>query len=209
MSNIINDLEWRYACKAFDANKKISSDDLKTILNALALTPSSYGLQPWKFVVVENKGLREQLVDVSWKQKQVQDASHLIVLAGVKVVDEAFIDRFVASVAKTRGQEISEIEGYKKMMMNLVKWSPERQHDWAKNQSYIALGNLMTVCAQMRIDTCPMEGFSAADYDRILGLEEKGLTSMVVCPVGYRSESDSYSSLKKVRYSVDELTLKI
>lgn len=209
MEKMIESLEWRYACKAFDASKKISEDKFNTLLEALRLTASSYGLQPWKFIVVENKTLRSELVPQSWNQKQVEDASHLIVFAAPKKVDEEFIDKYVESIAKTRGQDVSEIEGFKKMMMNIVNWSPEAQFQWAKNQSYIALGNLMTVCADLRIDSCPMEGFKPAEYDRILGLEKLGLTSVVVCPVGYRSTTDSYTNLTKVRHSLEELVIKL
>lgn len=209
MERVLENLEWRYACKAFDASKKITEKDFNTLLEALRLTASSYGLQPWKFIVVENEKLRAELVASSWNQKQVQEASHLIVFTAPKVIDEAFIDSYVSSIAKTRGQEISELEGYKKMMMSIVSWTPEVKHQWAKNQSYIALGNLLNVCADMRIDSCPMEGFKASDYDRLLELDKLGLTSMVVCPVGYRSEQDSYAKLTKVRHSLADLVIKL
>jgi nitroreductase len=209
MNKIIEDLNWRYACKEFDSTKKISDGDLDVLLESLRLTPSSYGLQPWKFVVVENPKLREELVGASWGQKQVQDASHLIVLCAPTVLDEKFVTDYVVDTAKTRGQEVSELDGFKKMMMMIPNKSPEAQSIWSKNQSYIALGNLMTVCANMRIDSCPMEGFKPSEYDRILGLTEMGLTSVLVCPVGYRSEADKYSGLAKVRYTREELTIKI
>jgi nitroreductase len=209
MTKIIEDLNWRYACKKFDADKKITDEDFNTLLESLRLTPSSYGLQPWKFIVVENPALREELVDASYKQAQVKDASHLIVLASPSKFDEKFVTDYIVDTAKTRGQEVSELDGFKKMLMMIPNKSPEAQYNWAKNQVYIALGNLMTVCAQMRIDNCPMEGFQAKKYDEILGLTEMGLTSMVVCPVGYRHSEDKYSELKKVRFSQDNLTIKI
>ncbi len=209
MEKIVEDLNWRYACKEFDASKKITDKDFETLMETLRLTPSSFGLQPWKFIVVENLELREQLVGASWKQNQVKDASHLIVLCSPKVLDETFVTDYVADMANTRGQDIKELEGFKSMLMMIPNKSPEDQYIWSKNQVYIALGNLMTVCAQMRIDSCPMEGFQAKKYDEILGLDKMGLTSMVVCPVGYRSESDKYIDLKKVRYSLEELVIKI
>ena len=205
MNKIIEDLKWRYACKEFDKSKSISDEDFQTLLDSLILTPSSFGLQPWKFVVVENPQVREQLVEVSWNQQQVKDASHLIVLCSPLKIDEQFINNFIADIARTRSQDPSELEGYKKMLMMIPNKSAADQLAWSKNQIYIALGNLMTTCASMRIDSCPMEGFQAKKYDEILRLNEKGLTSVLVCPVGYRADSDKYSQLKKVRYSKDDL----
>lgn len=209
MNKMIENLNWRYACKKFDADKRISTDDLNTLLDALRLTPSSYGLQPWKFIVVENKDLREKLVPASWNQQQVKDASHLIVFAAPKKIDEAFIEDYVVSIAKTRGQDVSELDGMKKMMLNIAFWDESVQYQWAKNQSYIALGNLMTVCADLRIDSCPMEGFKPAEYDKILGLGEMGLTSLVVCPVGYRALDDKYIDLAKVRKPLKDVVITI
>ena len=209
MEKIIEDLNWRYACKQFNAEKKISDKDFNTLLESLRLTASSFGLQPWKFVVVENQALREELVGASWNQEQVKDASHLIVLASPSNFDEKFVTDYVEDMAKTRGQDISELDGFKKMLMMIPNKSAEDQYNWAKNQVYIALGNLMTACAQMRIDSCPMEGFQAKKYDEILGLDKMGLRSMVVCPVGYRHTDDKYPNLKKVRFSLEELTVRI
>lgn len=209
MDKIISDLNWRYACKKFDPSKKISEDNLNTILEALRLTPSSFGLQPWKFIVVGDPELREKLVAASWNQHQVQDASHLLVLCSPKVLDASFVEKYVNDVAQTRGQELSELEGLKKMLMMIPNKDKEAQYNWSKNQVYIALGSLMTVCAHLRIDACPMEGFKAVEYDRILGLDNMGLTSMVVCPLGYRSKEDKYSQLKKVRYPLDELIINL
>ncbi len=209
MARIIEDLNWRYACKKFDPSQKLSEADLTTLLESLRLTASSYGMQPWKFVVVENPELREKLVPASWGQAQVAEASHLIVICSPAVIDEAFVDRYIADTAKTRGQQPTDLEGFKKMLMNITKKSPEAQHAWAKNQVYIALGTLLTACAELRIDSCPMEGFKPKEYDEILGLKDLGLTSMVVCPVGYRHTEDKYSSNKKVRFSLEELTIKL
>jgi nitroreductase len=209
MSKIIEDLNWRYACKEFDTTKKITDEDFDILLESLRLTPSSFGLQPWKFVIVENPKLREELVTASWNQRQVVEASHLIVLCAPTVLDEKFVTDYIAHTATTRGQEVSELDGYKKMLMMIPNKTPEAQMTWSKNQIYIAIGNLMTVCASMRIDSCPMEGFQPAKYDEILGLTEMGLTSALVLPVGYRSENDKYSGLSKVRYSKEELVITI
>ena len=209
MSKIIEALNWRYACKKFDSTKKLSETDFNTLLEALRLTPSSYGMQPWKFIVVESTQLREKLVAASWNQQQVIEASHLIVICAPKVIDEAFVDAYLADTAQTRGQDISELEGFKKMLMNITKKSSDDQYRWAKNQCYIALGSLLTICGDMKIDSCPMEGFKPKEYNNILGLDELGLTSVVACPVGYRRDDDKYSKLKKVRFPLKELVIKL
>ena len=209
MSKIVEDFKWRYACKKFDPAKKISKADLDSLLEVLRLTASSYGLQPWKFLVVENQQIRQQLMDSSWGQKQVVEAGHLLVLCSPKKIDEAYIDRYINDTAKARGQEPSELSGFKKMLMSIAAKDEAAQYQWAKNQVYIALGSLLSACAQMRIDSCPMEGFMAKDYDKILGLDDKGLTSMVVCPIGYRHTDDKYSSMEKIRFPLDELVVRI
>lgn len=203
--NVVEDLNWRYACKKFDPTKKLTDEQFNTIKEALRLTPSSFGLQPWNFVIVEDPKKREELVAASWNQNQVKDASHMIVMCAPTVIDEAFLDRFVAQTAKARGQQVEELEGFKKMIMMVANWDAARQQAWAKNQIYIALGNLMTVCAAMRVDCCPMEGFKAAEYDKILGLTEMGLTSIVLAPVGYRAEDDKYAKLSKVRFPQEQI----
>lgn len=205
--DIIEDLNWRYACKKFDATKKITDEDFNTLLDSLRLTASSFGLQPWKFVVVESGELREKLVDASWKQEQVRDASHLIVLCIPDVMDEKFVMNYLESMARIQKKDIADLEGLKKMLMMIPNKSPEKKLLWAVNQLYIALGNLMTTCASMRIDSCPMEGFKPKAYDEILGLSERGLKSVLVCPVGYRHKDDKYSKSPKVRYTLEELIL--
>ena len=209
MSNIIESMQWRYACKKFDPTKKLTDEQFNTLLEAMRLTASSYGMQPWKFIVVEDPALREKLVEASWNQAQVKDASHMIVFAAPKVIDEAFVDAYMADTAKTRGQEVTELEGFKKMIMSITKKTPEAQYAWAKNQIYIALGTLLSACADLRIDSCPMEGIQPAKYDEILGLDKLGLTTMVACPVGYRHEDDVYITKKKVRFPLEDLVVKI
>ncbi len=200
MSNIIESLEWRYACKEFDASKKIEEKTFQKLMDGLILSASSYGAQPWEFVIVENKDLREQMVPLSYNQAQVKDASHLIVMCRPNTIDEKFIDGYIQNVCDVRSQEPQELEGFKKMLMYIVKKSDEDKANWAKNQVYIALGNLLTICADMKIDSCPMEGFVPSKVDELLGLEKLGLKSVLLCPVGYRADSDKYANLKKVRH---------
>ena len=209
MNKIIEDLNWRYACKKFDATKKISDKDFEIILESLRLTASSFGLQPWKFVVVKNIELREKLVAASWNQQQVKDASHLIVLCAPNHLDEKFVTDYVEDTAKTKNVDVSELAGFQKMLMMIPNKKIEDQMIWSKNQIYIALGNLLNTCAQLRIDSCPMEGFKPSEYDQILGLGELGLKSVLVCPVGYRDPTDKYITQPKVRYPLNQLVIEI
>ena len=209
MHKIIESLNWRYACKKFDSSKSISDEDFNTLLESLRLTASSYGIQPWKFVVVKNQDKREELIGASYNQRQVAEASHLIVLCAPIEIDEALIDSYLADTAKTRGLDVSELAKFKKMLMSIPRKPEEWKKAWAKNQIYIALGNLLTVCAEMRIDSCPMEGFSPAKYDEILNLKEHGLRSVVACPVGYRHSEDKYIEVKKVRFPNSHLVVEI
>ncbi|MCP4914675.1 MAG: NAD(P)H-dependent oxidoreductase [Oligoflexia bacterium] len=205
---IIEDLNWRYATKEFDSSKKVSNEDLNTILDSLILSPSSFGLQTWKFVVVEKQDLKDKLLEHSWNQKQVVDASHVIVLCRPTTFGDAEVDKFLESTASHRGQDLESLKGYGDMMKGfLSRMDEEGKAQWMKNQVYIALGNVMTVCANMRIDACPMEGFIAPKYDEVLGLADHGLTSVVVLPIGYRADSDKYATAKKVRYSQEELVI--
>lgn len=203
---LIEDLNWRYACKEFDKSKKISDSDFETLLESLRLTASSFGMQLWNFVVVKNNELREKLVEKSWGQKQVADASHLIVLCIKTDATESDVDAYIEDIVKTRGVEKETLAGFKNMLMGFIsKKSLEQKHSWMKDQVYIALGTLLTVCASMRIDSCPMEGISPKGFDEVLNLEEKGLKAVLACPVGYRSENDKYSKIAKVRFSKERV----
>lgn len=205
MKDILADLEWRYACKKFDPSNKLSDQEVNTLLESLRLTASSYGLQPWKFLLVNNKELRERLVSASFGQKQVVEASHLIVLCAKADVDEAHVDAYLKDVAETRGDTLESLEGFKKMLMMAVNKPDDKKLDWAKKQLYIALGTLLTVCAKLRIDSCPMEGFRPKEVNEILGLKEKGLRSVLLCPVGHRAEDDAYTEKSKVRFERSEV----
>lgn len=204
--NIVADFQWRYACKKFDPQKKLSESDLGDIVQALRLGASSYGLQPWKFIVVRNPEVREKLVPAAFGQRQVADASHLIVLCALKDVNEAHVDSYIADTARTRNLELSELDGFKSMLMKMiVNGSDEKKAAWAKNQVYIALGSLLSICASMRVDSCPMEGFRPKEVDTILDLEAKGLRSILMCPIGYRSVDDDYARRAKVRFAEDKV----
>lgn len=198
---------WRYATKSFDATRRIPADQWQALEEVLVLTPSSYGLQPWKFLVIDDPALRLELRPHSWDQSQITDCSHLVVMLAKRTISEADADRFVASVAAARGQEPGSLAPYRQMIQVDLIEGPRRLEieRWTSNQLYIALGNLMTSAALLGIDTCPIEGFSPADYDRILGLDGGDYRSRVVCACGYRSDDDRYASLAKVRYPAGEL----
>ena len=204
---LIEKLNRRYATKSFDRDKIVSDDDWATLEEALRLTPSSYGMQPWKFIVVRDQAVKDSLVPVSWNQAQVADCSHLVVITVRKDVTDADVDKLIEAAAAARGATVESLEFYRKMIIDDVVEGP-RSGDvvgWAKLQSYIALGNLMTCAALLDIDCCPMEGFMPDKYDEILGLAEKGLTASVVCPVGYRATDDKYAGAPKVRFPRDDV----
>ncbi|MGK0290802.1 MAG: nitroreductase/dihydropteridine reductase [bacterium] len=210
MSQLISQLNWRYAVKKFDSTKKLTEDQLDIVLESLRLSASSYGLQAWKFIVVNNPKLREELVQYSWGQEQVKDASHLIVMARPETITEEDVTKFVHSIAETRGVPKASLEGYEGMMNSKINsLSEEDKVSWLSKQIYIALGTLLTTAAFEGIDTCPMEGFEPENYDKVLGLKEYGLKTVVVCPVGFRSSEDVYADLKKVRYEKEDVVIEL
>lgn len=197
-------LNWRYATKVFDPAKKIPDDTWFALEESLILTPSSFGLQPWKFIVVQDKELREQLVPHSWGQRQVADCSHLVVMATKRAMNEADIDANIMRIAEVRGGTPDSLAGFRKMLIG-THGKGYMTSEWAKMQAYIALGQFMAACALLEIDTCPMEGFVPAKYDELLGLEAQGFTTAVLCPAGYRHSDDRYASLPKVRFKSSDV----
>ena len=203
---LINHLRWRYAVKKFDPTQKVSDKDWQALLESLVLTPSSFGLQPWKFFIIETPDLRQKLLEHSWNQAQVIDSSHLLVLARKIEITTEYIDQYVAYTAEVRGISAESLEGFGKVIKGFLgQMSPDDLKAWAKLQVYIALGQLMSSAAHLGIDTCPMEGFVPEKYDEILGLNEKGYAAAVVCPVGYRAEDDPYATYPKVRFKAEDV----
>jgi len=200
-------LNWRYAVKAFDAARQIEPSTWAALENSLVMSPSSYGLQPWKFLVVGDASIRSELRPHSWNQSQITDCSHLVVLLKKRTITASDADRLIEAIAQARGIETSVLAGYRQMIQVDLIDGPRSQiiGQWAANQVYIALGNLLTSAALLGVDTCAIEGFSPADYDRILGLENSDYQSCVVCACGYRSGEDKYASLAKVRYAATDL----
>jgi len=204
---LLDALRWRYATKAFDPSRQIPAATWEALEQSLVLTASSYGLQPWKFLVITDPALRAELRPHSWNQSQITDSSHLVVLLQQRTVSGADADRLITATASCRGLDPALLAGYRQMIQVDLIDGPRSQsiERWASNQVYIALGNLMTAAALLQVDTCAIEGFAPAEYDRLLGLETTPYRSCVVCACGYRSPDDKYASLEKVRYSAAEL----
>jgi nitroreductase len=199
--DIIESLNWRYAVKSFDPNRKLSADQVERIKDGLQLTPTSMGLQLMQFVIIENQDLQNQIVPFTYNQKQVADCSHLLILCRKTHVQEEDIITFVERTGEVRklDNQNPTLQNYEKMLRNSLSLSSEQQKTWMENQVYIALGNLLTICAAEKIDSCPMEGFDRARLDDFLRLPEKNLNTVVMCPIGYRSKEDKYSAINKVR----------
>jgi len=201
----IGKLRWRYATKKFDKNKKLSKIKIDTLKEAFNLTALSFGLQPISMVVVSNNELKESLVPYAYNQKQVSDASHLLVICIQTDVTEEDVNKHFDNVKMIRNTPETILEPYRKNLIKTIqKMSDGERKTWSINQAYIALGNLMTVCAFEEIDSCPMEGFISEKYDELLNLKELGLKSVLLLPVGYRAEDDMFASFKKVRKSLDK-----
>jgi len=199
-------LNWRYATKLFNPAKKVSDDDLNTILEATRLAPSSLGIHPWKAIVVTDEAIRKQLRAAAWNQSQITDASHIVVFAARKTLDEEYVNAYINRVAETRNQKVEDIQGYKQMIMgSFAQKSPEAIKEWNARQVYIALGFLLESAALIHIDTCPMEGFDPAQFDKILNLDSSAYGSVVVATVGYRSEEDKYALAPKVRFPINSV----
>jgi nitroreductase len=201
-------LEWRYATKVFDASRKLPAETWAALERALVLSPSSFGLQPYKFLIINDPSLRAQLMPATWGQKQVVDCSHYVVFITRTALAPEHIDTFVARTAEVRGVPPESLKGFRQMMLGslinggtLSKMIPE----WAARQAYIALGNLMTSAALLGVDACPIEGFEPDKYDVILGLKNSGYATAVCCALGYRAAADKYATLPKVRFPAQDL----
>ncbi|GAA4974416.1 NAD(P)H-dependent oxidoreductase [Algibacter aquimarinus] len=206
--NTIKQLEWRYATKKFDANKTLSKAKLEILTQAFNLTATSFGLQTIKLVVIEDKEIREPLVKASYNQKQVLDASHLLVICIQDNVVDADVNSYYDNIKETRKTPDDILKPFREDLIKMMATkSVQERQQWSTNQAYISLGNLMTVCAIEGIDACPMEGFVPAKFDEILKLEEKGLKSVLLLPVGYRAEDDMFSEFKKVRKPIEEAVI--
>jgi nitroreductase len=204
---LLDSLRWRYAVKKFDPARKIAPATWAALEEVLRLSPSSYGLQPWHFVVVTDKALRETLRAASWNQSQVADSSHVVVFAARRGMSAADVERFARSIEQTRGVTRDAIAGYVKTMHGFVTAPPPHVNldHWAERQTYIALGFFLQACALLGVDACPMEGIEPAKYDELLGLKAKGFGAVCIATAGYRAADDGYAAAKKVRFAVGDV----
>lgn len=210
MSELLKNMNWRYATKDFDANKKVSESDLEEILEVFRLTPSSFWLEPWKLVIVENPEIREKLQAHSWNQSQITKASHLLVFTRVKNIDEDYIDAYLDKSVKITWATREQLAWYEDMMKwNFSNMNDDSKSRWARDQVFLALWNVMHFLAQKEIDSCAIWGFDPSKYDEILELDKLGLASVVVLTIWYRSDEDKNAFRQKIRFSKDEVVLKI
>ncbi len=208
--DIVGQLQWRYAVKKFDSERMLSPEKLEMLKKAFNLTATSYGLQPIKMVVLHNKEIQQQLVPFSYAQEQVAQASHVLVLCIENKIDGAYISRYFEQVKRIRGTSEKILNPFKEALVdNFTNKELTEVRTWATHQAYLAMGNLLTICALERIDSCPMEGFVPAAYDRLLALGDMGLTSVLVMPIGYRAADDMFSGFKKVRKDLDDSVIDV
>lgn len=208
MINPIEHLQWRYATKKFDASRKLPEEKIKILKEAFNLTATSYGLQPIKLLIIKNQQVKEDLVPMTMHQKQVQDASHLLVFCVVTSIDKEYVTNYFELVENKRGTSKTILAPFRDILIDEFKQKDEQEiFEWAKNQAYLAMGNLLTVCAFEKIDSCPIEGFEPQKYDDYLNLPEKGLKSVLVMPIGYRATDDFFADFKKVRKDISETVL--
>ncbi|RCT54662.1 NAD(P)H-dependent oxidoreductase [Winogradskyella sp. KYW1333] len=208
--SIIEKLNWRYATKKFDTTKQLSDSQLEILKEAFNLTALSYGLQTLKMVVVGDKSIRENLVALAFGQRQVVDASHLLVLCIQNEIDTDDVEEHFDTVKAIRNTPDELLDPFKEKLKSTIETMPDsKKSDWATKQAYIALGNLMTVCAIEEIDSCPMEGFLPEELDKVLNLDKYELKSVLLLPVGFRAEDDMFASLKKVRKPISDTVLEL
>lgn len=204
--NSIKNLNWRYATKQFDSSKKVSQTDLEQLKESIQLSASSYGLQLYKVLIIENEAIKEQLKPASYNQSQITDASHLFVFCNYTVVNDNHVDEYLELKAGIQGLKTEDLTGYGDFIKDALSYKSEDEiNNWTAKQTYIALGNLLISSAELKIDTCPMEGFEPEKYNKILGLTEKGLNASVIVAVGYRSTEDQTQFATKVRKSKEIL----
>ncbi|MFL9829256.1 NAD(P)H-dependent oxidoreductase [Flavobacterium sp. ARAG 55.4] len=206
MSNFLENQNWRYATKKFDATKKISKEDLKTLKEAIRLSSSSYGLQPYKVIIVENPEIRAKIQPAAWGQSQITEASHLIVFANKTKLDNSDIDEYVSNISTVRNIPVESLAAYGDFMKSkIVTLSDDSKNIWTSKQTYLALGNLLNAAAELKIDVTPMEGFVPEQLNEILGLDKLNLNTSLIATLGYRHEEDATQHYKKVRKSEEEL----
>lgn len=205
--SLLEALSWRYATKQFDPEAKVPEATWSALEQSMVLAPSSYGLQPWKFIVVTDTAVKAKLVEMSWNQTQPKDASHFVVFAVRENIGDEHLDRYISRTAEVRGVAVEDLAGFRNVIKGSLDGAREKGtlDEWQTRQIYIALGQFMTAAAVLAVDTCPMEGIVPTQYDQILGLSGTGWKTVVACAAGYRSADDKYATTPKVRFPTDEV----
>ncbi len=215
---VIDSLNWRYATKSFDPEKKVSDADLGALLESLRLAPSSFGLQPWKFLVISDKIVKERLMAACWNQQQIVQAPYVIAICTPKNFGSSHVSAYMESISRAqpakddaeKEKQKARLASFQKRIVEFMAAMPEEELKcWAKRQAYIAFGFLLYACAQLRIDACPMEGFAREQAEEVLGLGKMGLELAVLAPIGYRAESDAHALERKVRFDAKDVIINI
>ncbi len=201
----LSNLRWRYATKRFDPTRRIDAESWHAIEQSLVLTPSSFGLQPWKFFVITSQEIKDRLPAISWGQSQPKDCSHMVVFTSLRELTVDYVDHFLQRTASNRAISMASLEGYRKGILGFMHAMRGSHGIWSAHQAYIALGQLMATAAALGIDACPMEGISAEQYDDLLGLSGSPYATRVACALGYRHPEDGYAKNAKVRFEADEV----
>ena len=204
--SLIDNLKWRYATKKFDTSKKVSEKDIEFLKDAVNLSASSYGLQPYKVLLIKDEKIREKLREASWGQPQITDSTVIFLFCNYNDVDEKVIDNYIALKSDIQNIPVEQLKGYGDFMKQAIgSVPPDQRAIWASKQTYIGLGTLLAAAAELKVDACPMEGFDKDKFDEILDIKKLGLKSKVIITLGYRSSLDEYSKLKKVRNSKEDV----
>ncbi len=204
--NITENLKWRYATKKFDKSKKVSSENLEKLKEAVQLSVSSFGLQLYKILIIENLEIREKLREASWGQPQITDASHLFVFCNYTEFKDSDVDDYIKTKAKIQNIEVNDLTKFSEYLKGaLSAHTPQTYSNWTSKQTYIALSTLIAAASELKIDNCPMEGFEPEKYNKILGLDKRGLNASVITAIGYRSTEDETQFAKKVRKPSENL----
>lgn len=208
--SLIDNLKWRYATKVFDKTKIVSEKDLEEVIEAFRLTPSSFWLQPWKLLIIRDENKRQELLPNSWNQSQIVDASHLLVLARIENAWNDLVDEYLDNMCETSSATRENLKWYEDMMKWFLAWlSPEQKSAWADRQVMIASWVIMSLLAEKKIDSCPIEWFNKAKYNEILWLDKLWLSSVLVLPIWYRSPEDKYSLRPKIRFKKEKLVIEM
>ncbi|WP_300675121.1 NAD(P)H-dependent oxidoreductase [Soonwooa sp.] len=209
MNKVIENLNWRSAVKKYDSQRKLSAENLEILKEAIRLSPTSFGLQLFKVLVIEDPETKQKLQNAAYGQEQIGESSQLFVFANYTKVTDAQIDEYFNQMIKMRNLKIEDVASYKEDVSRFVKGLGDHLGTWTAKQTYLALGILLITAAELQIDASPMEGFNAEEFNRILDLEKHNLNTSVIAAVGYRSDNDFYSKMPKIRKSKEEIFLTI